>query len=82
MDKFKLETQWQLYLQRVGLDESKMPAIQVQETKRAFMGACGQMLLLLRDDVSELPEEQAIAKLDEMLSECGEFWNNETVNLK
>jgi hypothetical protein len=67
--KFTIEHQFQLYLQMVKLDPAQMSAIQLKETKQAFFASAGQMLILLRDDVSALDEEQAIKTLDEMLSE-------------
>ena len=54
MEAFKLAYQWKLYLQQMGLEEEAMPAAQLRETKRAFYGACGQMLLLLRDGLPPL----------------------------
>jgi hypothetical protein len=50
MKKFDLLHQYQAYLNRVDLDETKMSQIQAIEMKRCFMGACGQMLVLLHDD--------------------------------
>ncbi|WP_157585412.1 hypothetical protein [Runella zeae] len=54
-----------------------MHPIQLQETRRAFYGAAGQMLILLRDDLSELPEEEAISKLDSMIIQVEAFWMNQ-----
>ncbi len=53
MEKFNLEIQYQKYLERVGFKESQMGDTQRVETKRAFMGGCGQMLVILRDDISQ-----------------------------
>ena len=67
MEQFNLEKQYQLYLERVGITESQMHPIQKIETKRAFMGACGQMLILLRDDLGALEEDKAIEQLQKLL---------------
>jgi hypothetical protein len=72
--EFDLEHQYQLYLKRVALDESAMGDRQKIETKRAFMGACGQLLLLLRNDVSMLPEKEAVKVFDRMLNQVGAYW--------
>ncbi len=81
MDIFNVEYQYQLYLERVGLKESEMNPIQRVETKRAFMGACGQMLMLLRDDVFELPtDEMAVEALENMIEQVGKFFMLETLN--
>ena len=55
---FDLHYQFKLYMERCSVpDISKMPADQLTETRRAFFGACGQLLILMRDDVSELDEK-------------------------
>lgn len=76
--EFNLEHQYQLYLERVGLKESQMPPIQRKELKRAFMGACGQMLILLRDEVGELDENEALEVYKDLLEQVGKFWLTET----
>ena len=78
MERFNLEKQYQLYLERVGISERKMHPTQKVETKRAFMGACGQMLILLRDDLGELEEDKAIEQLQDMINQVQSFWLKET----
>lgn len=78
MEQFNLETQYQLYLERVGIKESQMHCTQKVETKRAFMGACGQMLILLRDDLAALEEDKAVQQLQNMLNQVQSFWLKET----
>lgn len=75
--KFNLEHQYQLYLKRCELSEDKMHETQRKETRRAFFGACGQMLVLLRDDLSDLPEDDGIEVLQNMLNQVSNFWLNE-----
>lgn len=74
MEKFSLENQYQLYLKRVALTESKMHPDQRRETRQAFMGACGQMIFLLRDELASLEEDEAIAVLEKMKNEVGNFF--------
>lgn len=78
MEKFNLNFQFKVYLSLVGLEENKMSEIQLQEIKRAFMGACGQMLLMFRDDITKLTDEQAIQTMQELLDEASKYWENET----
>jgi len=79
VDQFNLEYQWSLYLQRTGQNEKTMSRIQFGETKRAFYGAISQFLLILRDDISKLKdEEQAVNALENMLTQAHEFWLKET----
>lgn len=56
-NKLSIEQEYQKYLKMVRLKESEMHEVQRIETKRAFYGACGQMLVMLRDKLSEDPEE-------------------------
>ncbi len=76
--EFNLEHQFSLYLQRVGLSDTLMSVAQMRETKRAFMGACGQMLVMLRDELSKLSDEQGVDTLQNMLEQVGNFWLAET----
>jgi hypothetical protein len=78
MKQFNLEKQYQLYLERVGIQESQMHPTQKVEMKRAFMGACGQMLILLRDDLGALEEDEAIQQLQDMMNQLQSFWLKET----
>lgn len=75
---FDLNHQYSLYLDRIGLSEKSMHPIQKIETKRAFMGACGQMLLLLRDELAALPDAEAVTSMQDMIDQVGKFWIKET----
>jgi len=75
--QFTLEHQWQLFLKRVDLKGKKMPAEQYREMKRAFMGACGEMLILFRDDLSNINQEDAIVVFNNMIKECGAWWQEQ-----
>lgn len=79
INQFDLNYQYKLYLQRVGLFENSMSPIQKQETKRAFFGACGQMLLMMRDDVGGIEDESAAVKvMEDLINQVGNFWLKET----
>ena len=75
---FDLEHQYQLYLKRVGLKEENMHPVQKTETRRAFMGACGQMLILLRDDLGVLEESKAIEIMQDMINQVQVYFMKET----
>ena len=75
---FNLEYQYQLYLKRVGLEESVMHPVQIKETRQVFFGACGQMLILLRDEVGALEEEEAFEVYTDLINQVGAFFLNET----
>ena len=76
--KFTIEHQYQLYLQRVNLEESKMHPLQKKQLKQAFFGAFGQLLILMRDGIAILPEDVGIKILDAQMKEVLDFFNAET----
>lgn len=71
MSKFSLENQYQLYLQRVGLNEATMHPIQKKQLKQTFFGAVGQILLLQRDELTKLSDDDGADVLQNMLDEVG-----------
>lgn len=72
--EFSLEHQYQLYLERVKLKEFQMSEVQKKEMRQVFMGACGQMIILLRDEVAKYPDEQAVEILQDMLNQVGDYF--------
>ena len=78
MEKFNIEKQYKLYLERMKLDEIRMPEVQRVETKRVFYGAFGQLLMLLQNDISALSDDEAFKTLDSMINQVGQFFINET----
>ena len=71
---FNLEFLYQEYLKKVKLKEYELPPIQRKEMRQIYMAACGQMLILLRDELSKLDEDIAIQKLQSMLSQVGSYF--------
>jgi hypothetical protein len=74
---FSVENQFQLYCQRVKLKRTKVSETQWRETKRAFYGAVGQFLLMFRDELSELSEDDGVEVMQPLLEETGAFWTAE-----
>jgi hypothetical protein len=77
---FSLEYQYQLYLKRVGLTEALMHSEQSIQTRQAFFGATGQMLLLLRDDMYEFEEDECIQIMEDMVNEVTQYFLKRTQN--
>lgn len=80
MDKFNLEYQYQLYLERVGQVESEMHPEQKRQVKMAFFGAIGQFLVLLEHEVADLEEEEAVEKLENMKTQVANYYLSITTN--
>lgn len=78
---FSLDHQWKLFVERCGVTEDKMPEDQRREMKRAFFGACGQMLILLKDELGDYGNKHgeiaAANVLQNMLEQVGGFWQCE-----
>lgn len=80
MDKFNLEYQYQLYLERVGQVESEMHPEQKRQVKMAFFGAMGQFLVLLEHEVADLEEDEAVEKLESMKTQVANYYLSITTN--
>lgn len=80
MDKFNLEYQYQLYLERIGQVESEMHTEQKRQVKMAFIGAIGQFLVLLEFDVADLSEDEAVEKLESMKTQVANYYLSITTN--
>ena len=78
MQEFNLEHQYQLYLQRMALSESTMHPQQKIQLRQTFFGASGQMLILLRDELSNLEEEKAMETLQNLINQVGNYFLAET----
>jgi hypothetical protein len=78
MKDFDLNYQWGLYLERAGVTEQQLGFVQASEMKRAFFGGCGQMIILMRDEVAAQEDDKAIATMQDMLDQVGNFWLSET----
>lgn len=78
MQEFNLEHQYKLYLQRMSLSESTMHPQQKIQLRQTFFGASGQMLILLRDELSKLEEVKAMETLQDLINQVGNFFLAET----
>ena len=76
--KFDLEHRYQEYLKMVKLPESSMGETQRIEMKRTFMGACGVLLMVLKEDLSALEEDEAVKELQKMFDQIGNYFLKET----
>lgn len=76
--RFCISDQWNLFLKSCNLVEEKMPVLQRIEMKRAFYAGCGQTLLMVRDDISELPREtDMVAAMEDLLRQVTDFWETQ-----
>lgn len=66
---FNIEYQYQKYLKLVKLKESDMKPIQINQLRQTFFAACGMMLILLRDDIGAMEENEAITAMENMISQ-------------
>ena len=74
---FDLEHQYQLYLQRMDLRESEMHPVQRVQLKQTFFGASGQILMLLRNELAELPEDEAVDQLESMIEQVLAYFQSQ-----
>lgn len=81
-NKFSINEQYKLFLQRMNLNESVMHPIQKKQLKQAFYGAFAQCIILMRDEISLLPEKEGVEILDSQIKEVVDFFNAETKVIK
>lgn len=74
---FNLDYQYQQYLQRMKLNEATMFPEQKRQIKQTFYGACGQILMLLQEDIGALPDEEAVEALHRLIVQVDQFWIRE-----
>jgi hypothetical protein len=75
---FSVAEQFKMYLELVGLDQRTMPTYQLRETRRAFYGGFGIMLVGVMNEVGKLgSEEEAKAMVDKMIDEVADFYKEE-----
>lgn len=79
---FDLNHQWGLFLERCGISAITMPEDQHREMKRAFFGACGQLLIVFKDELNDYADKKgeiaAAHVMQNMLDQVGDFWQKET----
>lgn len=75
--KFTAESQYQLYLEKIGITEDQMCDGQKIEMKRAFMGGFGQSIILMVNDIAALPEKDAENIVIDLHKEVKNFWYNQ-----
>jgi len=69
-EKFNLEVQYDMYLKRVGLNQTAMHPIQNKLMKDSFLAACGIMLVMLRDDLGAIDDEmEAIYVMENLMTQ-------------
>ncbi len=78
MDIFNIEYQYQMYLRLVSLTEAGMHPEQRKQLREAFFGAAGQLLILFRDKLSLLDEDDGVEKLEAMIIEVEKYWTSKT----
>jgi len=78
MNEYDINNQFELYKSRVGLHRLSPDSNQHIELKRSFMGAIGQMLVLFRDGIGQMEDENlAVKKLQTMFDQVRDFWTAE-----
>lgn len=75
--EFKIEEMFDKYLELVKLDKRKMPSYQLRETRRAFFGAIGQLLIVQRDELTLLTEDESVEVLESFIKQVTDFWLSE-----
>ncbi len=73
---FSIEHQYQLFLQRIALSEEQMGSQQRILLRMTFFGAAGQLLVLMRDDLSRLEENHGVRVLEDMHDQVMQYFES------
>lgn len=79
MDKatFNIESRFQHYCRLCGLDLDTCPTAQVIEMRRAYYAGVGAVLLFLRNEVSDLTDDEIVAECVRTLDSCRSFFTRQ-----
>jgi predicted nucleic acid-binding protein len=79
---FDVEFQWRRYCEMVKLPPEQMSLIQRVETRRAFFGAWGQLLVMARDELGsdEITDDEAVELLEKMTQQVKDFFEREVAD--
>ena len=74
----EIDYQYELYLKRMALDESKMHEVQKTETKRAFYAGATQILAVMCVDIACIEDfNRAVVTIDDLVIQCEQFWKEQ-----
>lgn len=74
---FFVEEQFQAYCKRCRLDLDTASPVQVIETRRAFYGAVGQLLVFLKGELADQSEDDGVAELERIWEQVRVFWERQ-----
>lgn len=75
--RFNIEQEFKNYCDRVKLDTDNCPPVQVIETRRAFYAGVTSLLVFMRNDIAEQPEDDGVAALELVWSDLQRFWERQ-----
>lgn len=74
---FNLEDQWRFFLKTAKLEESTLSPVLKIQMRRAFYSGAGQMLMLLKDEVADMPGAETDEALVGLFKQIDDFWKEE-----
>ncbi len=79
-ERFCLECQYQKLLEKLNLKEEDLHEVQKTVMRDTYFGAIGQLLVTCRDDLSQLPEDEAVDMMQSMLNQTKDYFDNKKPN--
>lgn len=71
--KINIDSKYQEYLEKIGLDEKLMGETQKIETKKAFFAGFSQAFIMFSQDIASLSEEDGIAAIEDIKNQLMKF---------
>lgn len=78
MNQFTVEYHYQKLLAQLGHSEENMHPEQKKQLKEVYYGAFGQILVMLREDITAFDKDEAIIILQEFVDQIHYFFEEAT----
>lgn len=76
--KFNVESRFQQYCTIAGVNLDTCPTAQVIEMRRTYYAACGALLLFLKNDLTQLPDDDGADELERILNSVEAFFKRQS----
>lgn len=78
-EQFNIEQMFMKYLNLVGLRAHELSPVQLTEMRRAFIGAVGQTIVLLTQELPAMSDAQGSQAMDDMMLQIKNFWDTQNL---
>lgn len=77
-EMFSIQNMFDFYIE-TNYKDKILPENQYHQLKLCYFGACGHLLVLIRDKISNLEEDEGVKLLNSMLNEFINLYKTESI---